>query len=361
MRTQYCTLSHTIQTLDQEHWHRVLDGFHDASIFQTIPFFTAMSPSSSLEHFLLRRGSEVVAAAQIRLIRVPLLGSCIAYVPRAPLWQRQNGDHDLNVLQEAIRLLRQEYAVNRGIALRISPQFADGAGPDYVPHFLAEGYARAASKPRPRTILVRLDRSLDQLRKGLDQKWRNCLNQAEKNDLTLVAGSDDAMFDLFLPMYRQMLARKRLAEPGNIRAFMAIQGMLPAHHKMKVILGLSNGQPSAGAICSAIGRRGVYLFGATADTGLRNKAAYAVQWRVIEWLKSISCTEYDLHGVNSKVNPGVYSFKVGLSGKNGQEVESPGDFDAYRGLRGKLLLQLADVFKAQRDRIRSTLGKYASP
>jgi lipid II:glycine glycyltransferase (peptidoglycan interpeptide bridge formation enzyme) len=140
-----------------------------------------------------------------------------------------------------------------------------------------------------------------------------------------------------------------------------MQRMLPTRHKLQFVMGLSDGQPCAGAICSAMGQRGIYLFGATADAGLTNKAAYAVHWRVLEWLKALHCTEYDLHGVNIKTNPGVYSFKAGLSGKNGEEVESPGDFDAYSSPQARLLLRLADVAKQHRDHLKSAFGRYVSP
>src|SRR5262249_39651530 len=154
------------------------------------------------------------------------------------------------------------------------------------------------------------------LRKGLDKKWRNCLSAAERNELELLEGTDDALFEPFLEVYRQMLTRKRLAEPGDIRTFRQIQAMLPSHYKMKIIIARDKGSPCAGAICSAIGSRGVYLFGATADGGMKNKASYLVQWRIMQWLKDMRCAQYDLHGINPETNPGVYAFKAGLAGKN---------------------------------------------
>jgi lipid II:glycine glycyltransferase (peptidoglycan interpeptide bridge formation enzyme) len=355
------TFSYTLRTRTQTEWQGILDRFQDASVFQTIAFCAAKSSRIALEHFVLNEGSEVVAAAQVRLIRAPLLGSCIAYVLWGPLCQLQQRERDLGVLREAVRALRHEYVVRRGLGLRINPQFAPNEGPDYVALFRDEGYTHVKSRGGSgsrRTILIDLRPPLQELRKGLDQKWRNQLNRAEKNALELVEGNDDARFDMFLRMYRQMLSRKRLAEPGDIRAFMAMQQMLPPKHRMNVIVALENGEPCAGAICSAIGGRGIYLFGATADAGLKNKASYLVQWRIIQWLKDMNCVEYDLHGVNAEENPGVYLFKTGLCGKNGEEVELLGSFDAYRGLTSNLVLRVADVATLQRDRLKNIYGKY---
>jgi FemAB family len=350
--------SHTAQKLDQDTWHQILDQFQDASVLQTIAFCAASSPSSEVEHFILHRGSELVAAAQVRIIQAPLFCSGLAYVLWGPLWHRHESSRDIGILRHAVKLLRQEYVVRRRMSLRVNPRLTVDDGSEYFALFIEEGYSQRTVTKGPRTILIGLDKSIDELRKGLDGKWRNCLNRSEKNNLKLVEGYSDSLFDMFMPAYRQMLARKQLAEPGNIRVFRAMQQMLPNQHKMKVIVAFENNEISAGAICSAVGGTGVYLFGATANIGLKNKAAYLVQWRVIEWLKESNCIAYDLHGVNARSNPGVYAFKIGLCGKNGKEVEFSGSFEAHRGARQKLLWKFADVMKDQRNRLKYLYAKF---
>ena len=58
----------------------------------------------------------------------------------------------------------------------------------------------------------------------------------------------------------------------------------------------------------------IYLLGATADDGLNAKGAYLLQWNLIQWLKTKGVRWYDLGGIDPEGNPGVYSFKRGLSG-----------------------------------------------
>lgn len=350
--------SYTFANLEQDAWHCVLEGFQDASVFQTTPFCTAKSKSVAVEHLVLRRGTDVAAAAQIRVIPVPFARASIAYVLWGPLCHRWKRDRDWGALHESLRRLRQEYVVNRQISLRIAPLFTRDQEQEWGPLFESEGYAHAARQKTRRTIIIDLERSLDDLRKGLEKKWRNCLNRAERSNLELREGCDDAMFEIFLVMYREMLARKRLAEPGDIQRFRAMQSMLPARFKMKVFVVFEKGEPSAGAICSAIGRRGLYLFGATADIGMKNKASYLVQWRVIEWLKEVGCAEYDLHGSHPESNPGVYAFKKGLCGKNGKEVEFAGPFDAYNGVRSRFILKIADRANHGYKRLKSVYEKY---
>jgi lipid II:glycine glycyltransferase (peptidoglycan interpeptide bridge formation enzyme) len=351
-------LSYSLTKLNQDRWHRVLDDFEDASIFQTVPFCSTRSGSQACEHLVLTNGVDIVAATQVRIVSVPVSGSSIAYVISGPLYHRRKNDPDREAFRQALRALRIEYVVKREISLRINPLFTHEQGYEYLSMFQAEGYTYTPPRKAKRTIIIDLGRPLNDLRKGLDQKWRNCLNRAEKNGLQIVEGCDDAMFDLFLKMYREMLTRKRLAEPGDIRTFRAMQALLPEHYKMNVILILDGGEPTAGAIISAIGRRGIYLFGATADSGMKNKASYLAQWRAIQWLKEMNCNEYDLHGVNAESNPGVYAFKTGLCGRNGKEVELIGHFEAHNGIRSRMVIAAADFANRQYKRLKNIYGRY---
>lgn len=350
--------SYSLGALDEDCWYGILDRFQDASVFQTTAFSEVKSRSDHLEHLVLRRGLDPVAAAQIRLIRLPFTGISIAYVFWGPLCHRRGGDCDWAALGQALSVLRREYVERRGMSLRIAPIFAREDGGEWWSVFQNAGYIHTGSRTTSHTIIIDLARSLDELRKGFDKKWRNCLSSSERTELEIREGRQDEMFELFLEMYRDMLARKRIAEPGDIRSFRAMQSILPDRFKMKVFVALQEGAASAGAICSAIGRRGVFLFGATSASGMKNKASYLVQWRVIQWLKQQGCTEYDLHGSNAKSNPGVYSFKMGLCGRNGKEVESAGYFEAHNGRRSQLMLKMADRANQEFRRLQTIYGKY---
>lgn len=353
------TVSYVLGPAEDESWYRVLDVFQDATIFQTIAFCKAKAPGARLEQLVVRRGSDVVAAALVRLVPVPLAGTSIAYILKGPLFHRWDGDRDRAAFAYALKALRDEYVVRRGFGLRIASLLTREDDPAWSAILEAEGYRHAVPARSKRTILIKgLDRPLDQLRRGLDQKWRNCLNNAERNNLEVRAGEDESLFELFLDVYREMLARKRLAEPGDIRGFRAAHTALPDRFKLKVFVALHDGKPSAGVICSAIGGMGVFAFGATSNNGMRNKASYLLQWRALEWLKEARCTAYDLHGSDAEANPGVYAFKMGLCGKNGREVEYLGNFEATGGIRSRLLLKAADHANDSYKRLRATYERY---
>ena len=350
--------AYAVEPAAAESWYRVLDQFQDASIFQTIAFCKAKMPQAGLEQLVVRRGTEVAASALVRVVPIPFLGRSIAYVLWGPMFHRWGGARDMVALADALSALRTEYVVNRRLGLRVVPLLTREDGIEWSTLFREQGYRHVVPRIRKRTMIVPLDRPLEHLRNGLDQKWRNCLNSAERNSLTIRQGDDASLFALFLEVYREMLARKRLGEPGDIRGFMAAQAALPDRFKLKVFVALEDGKPSAGVICSAIGQRGVFVFGAAGSSGMRNKASYLLQWRVIEWLRERECRVYDLHGVNAETNPGVYAFKKGFCGKNGSEVEMLGHFEASDGIWMRTLMGTAERVSDAYKRVKAIATRY---
>jgi lipid II:glycine glycyltransferase (peptidoglycan interpeptide bridge formation enzyme) len=349
--------SSAIGPVSGESWYRTLDRFEDASIFQTPAFCRATTPRAGLEQLVVWRGTEAAAAALVRVVGIPLLGA-IAYVLWGPMCHRRGGTRDPDALAQALVALRAEYVVNRRVGLRVSPFLIREDGVEWSARFIAHGYRQTITRVPKRTILIPLDRPLDQLRKGLDQKWRNCLNAAERNNLTVHQGDDDSLFELFGELHRDMLARKRLGEAGDLRGFRAAQAALPDRCKLRVFVALEDGRPSAGVVCSAVGQRGVYVLGATGSDGMRNRASYLLHWRAIEWLRERNCRVYDLHGINAEANPGVYAFKKGLSGKNGSEAELMGPFDACEGIRARLLMATAGRANESYKRLKTVYRRY---
>lgn len=344
---------------DDSAWQDVFAQFNDATIFQTSPFASSATGVShgGIEHVVLSRGQTLAAATLLRLIRVPGVGVELGYVFSGPLFEKNSQELDWSILAASLQALRAEYVDERGVSLRIVPPFTLQNSKQWTTCLLDTGYQRAKLPVFKNTILLDIQPALSDIRKSMDKKWRNCLNASERQNLELVTGSDEVSFDLFETVYREMLNRKRLVEPGNLRRFRHIQRQLPSELQMTAIVAKDELGPCAGLICSAIGRRGIFLFGATGDRGVANKASYLIQWRALEWLKQRGCTEYDLHGSNRTTNPGVYAFKMGLCGSNGREVEAVGRFDARCGGLGRFAWDLADLGISARTQFKKRFGK----
>ncbi len=343
-------LSVEVDGQDQARWSKVCREFADANLYQTWAYEVVRSGESNVSHLLLKKDSSVVAAAQARLVRVPLTGLGLAYFLWGPLWKRPGATADVEIFRQALRAVRAEYVDRRGLGVRIVPQLGDCDHETFRSILTQEGYVFQRRAERRRTVLVDIRPSLDELNRGLHQKWRYHLNKARKQNLEIVEGEEDSLFEGFEGIYRQMVNRKRLADVTDLGTIRKIQQKSMPGEKMRVFLCKAEGEVVAGGICSALGDTGIYLHGATSDRGTKTYGSYLMQWRMLEWVRKQGCQSYDLNGINPEKNPGGYQFKTQLGGDHGRDVHLLGQFDAYPNAAMKWLVGAGERFKALRTR-----------
>jgi hypothetical protein len=276
---------------------------------------------------ILKRSGKVVALAQVRLFKIPLVPGGIAFVRWGPVWQSRAGEKDPEVFRQAIRALRNEYVVTRKMVLRILPRVIEGDG-DCGEILEREGFSRMEDRSGARSLILDLSPPLEEIRSGFEKKWRADLNKAERQGLSISTGRGEADFEDFMGIYEAMLRRKRLTPTSELKGHKLVQGELPEGFKMEVVTCRYKDEVCAGGIFSLIGETGLYLFGATNETGMRTSASYLVQWELVKLLKERGVSHYDLHGINPESNPGTYRFKKRLAGKTGREVKFLGQFQA---------------------------------
>lgn len=310
---------------DRLEWSSVLDGFDDGNLYQSWSYGTVRFGRKKVSHFILRRGGEIAAAAQVIVVKVPMVNAGIAYVYRGPMWKR-NGVAEPDAFRQAVRALREEYVRRRGLLLRIVPgEIDDGA--DALKACLEGEGLRADPSVRPyRTLRMDLALPLETLRGGLRKDWKNKLNKAEKSDLKIIEGTGGELYDIFKALYREMVSRRGFVDRVDVEEFGAIQKDLPGHQKMRIMLCEAGGECVAALVWSALGDTGVTILRATGDRGLESNAAFLLSWRMLEWLKENGYRYLDLGGINPEGNPGVYTYKSGLSGKTGVDVRFLGRF-----------------------------------
>lgn len=328
--------------VEKEEWYKIIDHFSDSNIYQTWSYDAIRCGKGNISHFVLRLDGKIVAAAQARIIRLPVLGFGAAYVRWGPMWQLRNQVADPIVFRMALRALRNEFVCRRRWILRIFPFLYDD-NPNLILHaLLKEGFSFSSEKNASRTFLVNIASPVQELRRRFDQKWRNCLNRAERNNLQVVEGTEDHLFADFIVLYKDLLQRKKFEAPHDINEFRNIQKNLPLELKMRIFLCRSEGINTAGAIFTAIGETGLYLLGATNDQGMANKGSYLLQWKGIQWMKASGCLAYNLNGINPLKNPGTYHFKAGIAGKSGKDVYYLGFFGCYPNCITEMLARVFD-------------------
>ena len=296
-------------------WNGLLLQFSDASVYQTWAFGAACWNEKELSHLVLHDQGQIRGAVQVRVVTVPLLGSGVAYVRWGPLFRRQGAAEDPEAAQAILEALKREYVDRRKLVLQIIPNvYLGDAAEEPVRKALSElGFEQEPSIKPYRTLRLDLNPALEELRKKLDQKWRNQLNRAEKNGLELVEGTSDELYGRFVALYQGMMARKQFETTVSVEEFRELQRQLPPESRMTILLAHKEGKDLGCLIGSAFGDTGIYLLGASSEEGMQSKASYLLQWTMIQKFKALGCHWYDLGGVNPETNPGVYHFKSGIT------------------------------------------------
>lgn len=327
-----------IDSIGKNEWNDLITRFLDASIYQSWASDGVSQDKGRLSHILAYENDTVVGCCQIKLKQLSMLGFGIAEIKWGPLCTRKGNILDRDVLSYLIRFIKAEYAVKRGYMLRIWPHVI-GEHKQFLKDILdTEGFLLNTSERPYRTFFVDLTQSLDNIRKNFSQKWRNCLNKSEKNDLKITAGTTDDLFKVFIDLGKEMVARKNLTQKhiNTFEEFRRMQRGLPDSLKMQIMICEASDKPISATVISTIGDTGIYLLGASGEKALTLNASYLLQWQMIKWMKDMGIKKYDLGAFNPQLNPGVYHFKAGLAGKMAWEETFLGEYYGCFSLRGRL-------------------------
>jgi len=325
-----------IDGIDKLSWEQLVAQFNDATICQTWAY--GISSGKKISHIIIRKAGEIRACCQVMLRRIPFFNIDIATIKWGPLCIKKGEEYDQELLVHSIRAIKEEFAIKRGCLIDIEPH-AIGEGKRFLKRILESEGFRINPIARPyKTLKLDLTPSLEDLRSNFLQKWRNCLNKAERSELEIVEGKGDDLYQLFLMIGHKMVIRKSLNKAliHDIQIYRQIQENLPDEMKMKIMIGKKDSKPISAAICSALGDTAIYLFGATDKEALRFNVSYILQWKMMQWMKGIGVRYYDLGAFNPEENPGVYHFKLGVAGKMGWEEIFMGEYFGCFNLSGKL-------------------------
>jgi GNAT acetyltransferase-like protein len=303
-------------------WSQMLALFDDANLYQTWAYGAVRWGRKNLSHLVLKRNGEVLGMVQLRIIRPTNFKFGMAYLRWGPLCHRRGRQLDPEVARCMARALEEEYVGKRRLLLRILPNAFVGSPRAVLFQSVFSGFTQEPRTPANmyRTFVVDLAPPIEELRRNLDGKWRNMLTQSEKKGLKVVAENGTDEYRTFCRMYNQMWKRKAFETTVDVEEFGRLQEDLPETHRMRILICEQDGVPVAGLVASAMGDSAIYLLGAISDNGLNSRGAYLLQWTLIQWLKENGFKWYDLGGIDPEGNPGVYSFKRGLSGTDASQL-----------------------------------------
>lgn len=331
-----------IKCIDKKSWQKEASGYYDNNYRQLWEYGLASAErlGAQSEHIGIYDEEQLLGLADVRIKKIPMLKNGIAYINGGPLI-RVNVAADKTHLSRCLKSLVEEYVHRRKMFLRINPLPGNGEWIQVIEkEFLENGFQLSSKTKKPyRTILIDIRPSLEVIRKQLDQKWRNCLNNAEKQNISITGGTSSDLFEKFSLLYKQLRSRKEFDVDQDDRFFMGVQSKLDESEKLYISIAEIEGVPVAGHVSSMVGDTCVYLLGASSETALKTKAAYLLQWHTIKIAKDRDCQWYDLGGIDPENNPGVCHFKQGMGG---EEVVIQGPYEYYPGWFLKLMVLNAE-------------------
>ena len=339
----------TLSAVGTGEWRRLAREFSDYNYRHCWDYADAMAKRAGAksEHVCVATDGWPIGLASVRIKRIPGLGSGLAYVSGGPLVRSTEVASPGWGLDAVLSELVHEYVDRRRLALRVAPVIGDEAwNQEQERRILAAGFRPAEQVRDYSTILVDIARPLDEVRAGLAKKWRYHLGRAEKAEIEVVQGTDPALFDDFMPLFDEFVARKAFAVDLGADFYAALQTNLPEPERLQVAIARIGDQPVAGVVASLMGDTGVYLLGASNEVGREANAPYLLQWKIIETAAATGLKWYDLGGIDPDGNPGVYRFKARMGGS---ELRAPGPFEiGPGGLRAGLVRTAERLLRAVR-------------
>lgn len=305
-----------LERLDREYWISSIGRFGDANFQQSWGYAEVLASKRHCVHdeVGIWEGEELIGLASVRVRRIPVLGLGVAYVAGGPLVSRSVDDNLLK-FRVCLEKLREEYVEKRGLVLRVLAPIGGHAWNEGIRAAMTGmGMVPSQNGRSYRTMLLDLDRPLDDIRKGLAQKWRNCLNASEREGLSIRWTSEPQAFSEFRASHEAFVVGKGFTVDLDAHFYESVRNQSNNDAALELALVEVDGRPVASHLGSYLGDTAVYLLGFTEEIALSRKAAYLLHWEVIKKAKLRGMKWYDLGGIDPEENPGVFKFKSGFGG-----------------------------------------------
>jgi lipid II:glycine glycyltransferase (peptidoglycan interpeptide bridge formation enzyme) len=272
-------------------------------------------------------GGATPIGAQILLRRPRLLPWAFAYAPRGPVagaWTAES----LGAFTEALRSAR----LGRISHVRIDPE-VERDGPLDADGSLRAILAGAGWQPAPpiqppSTRVIDLAADEDALWSDLRKKWRQYVNKARSNGVTIAELPGDPIGQ-FYAIYRETASRAGFL----IRVEQAYRDVWEAYRSTgdaTILFAIdAAGTPQAALFLVRNGRRVVEPYGGMTVAGGVLRANYLLKWEAIRRARAAGAATYDLWGL---AHPGIAHFKTGFGGR---EVRFIGAWDLVLSRLGR--------------------------
>jgi len=253
---------------------------------------------------------------QILFRKLPL-GFTIGYIPKPVVSNQLVSDQFWIEIDSICRR-------KRAIFLKLEPDSWEGESSPQITNYPLLITSAHNIQP-PRTILVDIGDSEEEILARMKQKTRYNIRLAEKKGVTVRAWDDLESF------HKMMLLTGGRDGFGihSLEYYKRAFKLLHPKEMAELLLAEYEGKPLAALFVARNGNRAYYLYGASTDEERNRMPTYLLQWEAMQWAKARGCEEYDLWGVPDEDEAtleadfetrhdglwGIYRFKRGFGGE----------------------------------------------
>ena len=278
---------------------------------------------------------EDMIGAMILFRKLPL-GMSVAYIPHGPI-----GKGDWAKLWSAVDDLCQQ---EKAVFLRVEPNLWEPAHDKTIDRQLPGFVSSSGTIQPPRTILIDLGASEEEILKRMKPKTRYNIRLAKRKGVEVCQSAE-------VEAFHQMSLTTGVRDEFGVHSLAYYQRVYDLFSPFDVcvlLIAKYEGKPLAGIMVFAHGETAWYFYGASTNQERNRMPTYLLQWEAIRWAKQKGAKLYDMWGVpdfpedeleaqfmnRSDGLWGVYRFKRGFGGKVSRTV---GGWDrVYRPIPYKL-------------------------
>jgi lipid II:glycine glycyltransferase (peptidoglycan interpeptide bridge formation enzyme) len=262
------------------------------------------------------------AGVQILFRKLPL-GFSIGYIPKGPM-----GKSNADFWRGVDAVCRKHHA----ILLKLEPDLWQDVQPDNSEITNSQLRVSPHNIQPPRTLVVDIKSSAEEILARMKQKTRYNIRLAEKKGVTVRAWEEPGEF-------HQMMLLTGGRDGFGVHSREYYQRAYDLLHPKglgELLVAEYAGRSLAALFVARNGNRAYYLYGASTDVERNRMPAYLLQWEAMKWAKAQGCEEYDLWGVPDEEEAileanfekrqddlwGVYRFKRGFGGELKRAVQA---------------------------------------
>ncbi len=274
----------------KDQWSQYVVEHPDGHILQTYEWGELKSRFGwSARRVGLYDRERLAAGAQVLLRRLPG-GWRLAYIPKGPLIDWGDAESGQRLFGALDRVCRAQ----RAFALKIEPDLPES--PALAAHLAKHGFRPSSQAIQPRrTLLVDLRGDPDQILGRMKSKTRYNIRLSSRKQVNVLVADGEG-----IETFNRLMAVTGERDEFGVHSpayYAAAYDILAAANMARLFIATYDGQPLAGILACACGKKSWYMYGASGNEHRDRMPTYALQWAAMRWAKSRGCTSYDLWGV----------------------------------------------------------------